>query len=140
MQDLVVVVHHVGSTAIPGIKAKPILDLIVEVRSLAVLDEGRVVLVPLEYSPRGEHGVPRRRYFTKETEGVRTHHLHAFQSGDSEIERDLLFRNYLRTHPNTARDYEVLKEDLANRFPADSIAYAEAKSESVSSTVQSARD
>lgn len=93
MQDLVVVVHHVGSTAIPGIKAKPILGLIVEVRSLAVLDERREVLVRLGYSPLGEHGVPRRRYFTKETEGVRTHHLHAFQSGDTEIERHLLFRN-----------------------------------------------
>lgn len=53
---------------------------------------------------------------------------------------DLSPRNYLRTHPNIARDYEVLKEDLAGRFPADSIAYAEAKSEFVSSTVQRARD
>jgi GrpB-like predicted nucleotidyltransferase (UPF0157 family) len=119
--------HHIGSTAIPGIKAKPILDLLGVVSSLGALEEKNGDLEGLGYVVRGERGIPRRRYFTRGTNGERSHHLHCFMQGDPEIDRRLVFRDYLISHPEVARAYEKLKEELAVRFPNDSDAYCDAK-------------
>jgi GrpB-like predicted nucleotidyltransferase (UPF0157 family) len=126
-----IAIHHIGSTAIPGIKAKPILDLLGVVRSLRFLDQDPGVLDPLDYRPRGEMGIPGRRYFSKSANGPRTHHAHFFQIGDSNIDRHLNFRDYLVAHPAVAREYERLKESLAAKFPMDSPAYSNAKTEFV---------
>lgn len=124
----VVALHHIGSTAIPGMFAKPILDILLEVDDLARLDRETGALQALGYEAMGEFGIPRRRYFRKSNAaGVRTHHLHAFQVGDAEIERRLAFRDYLIAHPAAAQAYGALKQELARRHADERQAYMDGK-------------
>jgi GrpB-like predicted nucleotidyltransferase (UPF0157 family) len=132
-------VHHIGSTAIPGIKAKPILDFVLVVRDLNSLDAQVHRLEYLGYVPWGEYGIPGRRYFVKTTNGFRSHHLHAFQVGHPQIQRHIFFRDYLRAHPEAAQEYSQLKEELAHRFPNDRGAYTEGKSELIQSINKKAK-
>jgi len=124
----VVAVHHIGSTAIPGIHAKPIIDIMLEVDDLAALDTRAAAMVELGYEPKGEFGIPGRRYFRKDSsQGIRTHHVHAFQAGDAGVERHLAFRDYLIVHPAIAESYSVLKQRLADSHPDDLEAYMDGK-------------
>ena len=89
--DIVVCLHHIGSTAIPGIFAKPIIDILLEVDDIVRLDDMSSAMAQLGYEAMGEFGIPGRRYFRKDNaSGVRTHHVHAFAQGSTEIERHLL--------------------------------------------------
>jgi GrpB-like predicted nucleotidyltransferase (UPF0157 family) len=115
----VVVIHHVGSTAIPGISAKPIIDMLVVVRDIAKVDDFNEEMIGLGYWPRGERGIPGRRFFIKGDDAHRTHHVHTFQAGHSQIEELLNFRDYLIAHPQEAQAYGQLKEALARQFPED---------------------
>lgn len=124
-----VTVHHVGSTAIPGIRAKPVLDLLPVATSLEMLDAAAPHFTALGYQWRGEFGIPGRRYCTLDdpATGRRRVQLHCFAVGDPEIDRMLLFRDYLRLHPEEARAYEAEKERCRLLHPDDTMAYAEAK-------------
>lgn len=132
-------VHHIGSTAIPGIKAKPILDFVLVVRDLNALDRHTGEMEALGYTAKGERGIPGRRFFSKDTNGKRSHHVHAFQQGNSEIQRHIIFRDYLLVHEKEAKEYEKLKEKLAARFPNRSGDYTEGKSDFIYHIVEKAR-
>ena len=123
----VIAVHHIGSTAIPNISAKPLIDILVEVHDIEKIDEFDEEMIKLSYQPQGEFGIPRRRFFIKGDDSTRTHHVHIFQTGDSEIERHLSFRDYMMAHPEEAQAYSRLKEELARRFPEDIESYMEGK-------------
>ena len=123
----VVAVHHIGSTAIPGISAKPIIDILLEVREVERLDDLGPEMAGLGYEGRGEFGLPGRRYFTKTTDGRRTHQIHAYTTGNPELERHLAFRDFMISHPDNARSYSKLKEDLARAFPTDIEGYMDGK-------------
>lgn len=127
----IIMIHHIGSTSIPGIKAKAVIDCLIEVRDIEQVNHYNQPLIALGYEPRGENGIPGRRYFSKKIGSTHTHHLHIFQVGNSEIERHLNFRDYLRAHPAEAQAYSQLKEGLARKFRQDSVAYTEGKSEFV---------
>lgn len=135
----VLAIHHIGSTAIPSIKAKPILDFVLVVHDLATLDEKTHEMEELGYDARGEQGIPGRRFFSKDTQGTRSHHVHAFERGNSEIQRHILFRDYMLAHPDDAADYEKLKEKLAAKFPNRSGDYTEGKSDFIQRIVKKAR-
>ena len=122
-------VHHVGSTSIAGIRAKPIIDLLPVVRDLDALDADAPRLRALGYEWRGEFGIPGRRYCTLDDAVTRRRRVqvHSFAAGHPEIERMLLFRDYLRSHPGEARAYEAEKERCRLLHPDDTMAYAEAK-------------
>jgi GrpB-like predicted nucleotidyltransferase (UPF0157 family) len=125
----IVSIHHIGSTAIPGISAKPIIDILVEVTDIDRIDGYNEHMGSLGYIPRGEHGIQGRRFFIKPSEDFRTHHVHIYQTGNPEIEPHLRFRDYLIAHPNEAQIYSQLKEDLALRYPDDIHAYMDGKKE-----------
>ena len=135
----VIGIYHIGSTSVPGIKAKPILDFVLEVEDLEDVKKYHSNFIDLGYNSKGEFGIPGREFFTRDTNGDRTHHLHVFQSGHPDIERHLVFRDYLRANPDAAREYENLKEELAKRFPKASGSYTEAKSEFILSMDEVAR-
>ena len=127
LREEVVDVAHIGSTTIPGIVAKPIIDMLITVRDVARVDDYDATLAAIGYRARGENGIPGRRYFVKGSEELHTHHAHAFAAGSPEVARHLAFRDYLRAHPAEAAAYARFKEALAARFPADPAAYTEAK-------------
>ena len=120
-------IHHIGSTSVPGLPAKPIIDMLAEVHNIKALDGMNERMTSAGYTPMGEYGIAGRRYFFKGSLDLHTHHMHAFQEGHPEIARHLLFRNYLRSHPEEAREYACLKESLAARFPTDIEAYMDGK-------------
>lgn len=133
-RNLVIQVEHVGSTAIPGIRAKPYLDIM---PGFAAFEDGFAVVSAMEslgYEARGEFGIPRRHYFTKWVEGdnrVWKHNVHAYAVGDIEWVRHLVFRDALRADAALRDEYEALKVELAARFRDDVNVYAEAKTEFV---------
>lgn len=120
--------HHIGSTSIPGIHAKPIIDMLAVVADIGAVDGRDAELRSLGYDARGELGIPGRRYFSRnDSAGVRTHQIHAFQVGSPHVHRHLVFRDYLRARPEVAREYSDLKRRLAAAHPDDIEAYMDGK-------------
>ncbi len=123
-----VAIHHIGSTAVPGIHAKPVIDVLIEVPDLALVDAREDAMVSMGYQAKGAFGIEGRRYFRKDdASGTRTHHVHVFQTGSPDIDRHLVFRDYLRAHPQIARQYSDLKVALARKHPNDIEAYMDGK-------------
>ena len=124
----VVRIHHIGSTAIPTIRAKPIIDMLAEVTSLPEVDSRTAAMRELGYEALGEFGIPGRRYFRKDGEsGFREYQVHAFLAGSGEITRHLAFRDYLIAHPMPAQEYSDLKSRLALEHPQDIEGYMDGK-------------
>ncbi len=125
--DNCVEIYHIGSTAVPGLAAKPILDILPVVRSLAAADGAAGAFEALGYEYLGEFGIPGRRYLRRGGD-ERTHQLHIFGvSSEKDIARHLAVRDYLRAHPQTAEKYGELKRALAARFPYDIESYCDGK-------------
>ena len=129
MGPLLLIVHHVGSTAIPGIRAKPILDLIPVARRLSDLDACRAKFEALGYEWWGEYGLPGRRYCTRSEAATETRlsQLHCYEEGSSEITRHLAFRDYLCEHPDIAAEYDREKARCRSRHPDNSHDYGDCK-------------
>lgn len=124
----VVAIHHIGSTAIPNIYAKPIIDLLMEVKDLIKIDQQSAALKSLGYQVMGEFGIPKRRFFRKDNRaGIRTHHIHIFEVGSAQIKRHLAFRDDLIAHPKEAQQYSDLKRKLAQAYPTDIEGYMDGK-------------
>jgi len=119
-------IHHIGSTSVPGLKAKPIIDIMPVVRNIDHVDTYNQEMQDIGYQLRGENGIPGRRYFEKGGDH-RSHHVHIFQNGSNEIKRHLVFRDYLKEHPNEKKMYGELKEKLAKQFPFDIDSYINGK-------------
>jgi GrpB-like predicted nucleotidyltransferase (UPF0157 family) len=126
--DLVLVVHHIGSTAIPGIHAKPIIDILAVVTNIKAIDGHNTQMQALGYESMGEFGMIGRRYFRKDDAvGNRTHQVHSFAVGSPQIERHLAFRDFMRAHHEFAEQYAALKLRLATLHPFDISAYSDGK-------------
>ena len=133
-------IEHVGSTAVPGLAAKPIIDIAVGVRRLA---DAERCIEPLKrigyaYRPGAEELVPDRRFFQKGGSAAREFHVHVVDVRGPDWERWLLFRDYVRAHPEKARDYEQLKRALAS-CQRDNRAYTALKSAFIMAAVAEAR-
>lgn len=124
-------IEHIGSTAVPGLAAKPIIDIMVGLSDFSQAEAlvPQVQALAYEYVSQFEVEMPFRRYFRKESEGIRTHQIHMVAFGSEFWQRHLKFRNDLRSHPNTAAEYAVLKHKLAAREWDDVNDYAAAKTE-----------
>lgn len=116
--------YHIGSTAIPGLKAKPIIDI------LGVVDDIRSVGTIDGYTPHGSHGMPRRRYF-KKSHPIAVN-LHIFEEGNPQIARHLLFAEYLKTHPKDVQAYQDAKEFFAKQHATDIETYTLGKAKFIS--------
>lgn len=113
MGENAIAVEHIGSTSVIGLAAKPIIDILIEVKSLQALALNIPPLVALGYIDKGENGIEGRHYLQK-GEVVRTHHIHIFQSGDANLKRHRAFCAYLSAHPDVAKAYGELKIISAN--------------------------
>jgi GrpB-like predicted nucleotidyltransferase (UPF0157 family) len=136
--DNLVAIHHIGSTAIPGIKAKPVIDLLPLVKDLAALDARQKHVEALGYESRGEFGLPGRRYFCMSSNGTRLVNVHCYEEGNPGIARHLAFRDYLRAHPMVAKEYEMEKIRAAALHPDDVLSYNDAKNDWIKETERKA--
>lgn len=143
--DLVRRIEHFGSTAVPNLPAKPIIDILAEVTNL---EETKIRVVPIleaqgyDYFWRpssGDHIPPFYSWFIKRDQhGKRTHHIHMVEAHFEHWDR-LLFRDYLIEHPDIARKYGELKNRLSDQHSLDRVAYTAAKSEFVSAITKQAK-
>jgi len=128
-EDIVVAIHHIGSTSIPGIYAKPTVDLMPLVTSLVALDTREEAIRALGYEWRGEFGIPGRRFLSL-VSGVppkRLFNVHCFEASTPGVERHLAFRDYMRAHPGRAKAYEAEKFRAQKVSPDDTLEYSKQK-------------
>lgn len=122
-----IAVHHIGSTAIPEIYAKPIVDILPVVRNLNGIDALNQQFEALGYVCMGEYGIAGRRFYWR-SKFERTHNIHLFAEGNPEVARHVAFRDFMRTHPDSAHAYSILKKALAQVFSDDIENYVNGKS------------
>lgn len=129
LKDEVLEIHHIGSTAVPSLKAKPIIDMMPVVKDIEGIDKYNEKMIQIGYEPLGELGIKGRRYFRKGGEN-RTHQIHIFQYDNAlEIERHLAVRDYLKSHKEAVIEYGNLKARLAQQFPKDIEGYSDGKND-----------
>ena len=137
-------IAHIGSTAVPGLSAKPIIDVQVEVSDQEEVKRDvvpRMEAAGYEFLWRPTMGddAPFYAWFIKRNEhGARCVHVHMVEAGQASVDR-IIFRDYLRDHPEEAMQYEALKKDLIKRFPKDRAAYTQHKTEFVNEVLAKAR-
>ena len=143
--DALIAIHHIGSTSIRGLQAKPIIDILVVLRDTTSIDRFGAPMQGLGYRVRGEcldaeiPGTPGRFYFSKNSGEIRTHQVHVCASGHPEIAEKLAFRDYLRAHPRRAAQYGALKQRLAREHHDDNIGYMHGKDAFIASVLDEAR-
>lgn len=125
-------IHHIGSTSVPGLFAKPIIDILPVVKNILAVDKTTKAMEDLGYEAKGENGIAFRRYFQK-GRNIRTHNVHVYEEGDPEIDRYLKFRDWMRSHEDDAQAYANLKIELAAKFPHDILQYCNGKDAFVAS-------
>ena len=137
--DEIINIFHIGSTAIPGIYAKPIIDILIEVNDIEKIDKYNDEFNKLGYVSKGEFGIEGRRFFLK---GIynRTHHLHIFETNNPEIRKHLNFRDYMISHSEMAEQYEKLKMELSIKFRYDNEGYCKGKEEFIRDIDKKAQD
>ncbi len=136
--DLRAEIEHIGSTAVVGLAAKPIIDIAIIVESAEDALRAITPLVRLGYTCYGEAEIPGRVYFDRRE--YEPCHIHLYVRGNPELERHLIFRDYLRAHPETAQQYAELKCALAEKYRNDRPAYTEAKTEFIRNIEAIARE
>ena len=139
---IVVRIEHIGSTAVPGLGAEPTIDIMVAVDHLK--DAERCIeplqRIGYEYQPKHEVSMPERRFFRKgEPPKGQHYHFHMVELTSDFWERHLLFRDYLRTHPEVSEEYYELKKRLANEYGSDHEGYTESKTSFIESVVAKAK-
>jgi GrpB-like predicted nucleotidyltransferase (UPF0157 family) len=122
--------HHIGSTSIPGLAAKPVIDIMGEIDNISAIDQFEQIFKDLGYEYKGEYGIPGRRYLTFSSEDKKTVyvHLHIFESASVEVKKHLLFRDILRKNEKLCSEYQDLKLSLVEKGLSRA-EYTEAKSD-----------
>lgn len=129
LEGLICAIEHVGSTSVPGLDAKPIIDIDIVIPDLSVFSQVRDALAALGYRHEGDLGIPSREAFKyDEKPELMAHHLYVCARGAAELRRHLALRNYLRAHPQERERYARVKFAAAARHPTDIDAYIEEKS------------
>ncbi|MBR2993093.1 MAG: GrpB family protein [Clostridiales bacterium] len=125
---LVLSVEHVGSTSVPGLAAKPIIDIDVVIEDTDCFEKVKTALETIGYQHEGDLGIPGREAFKYDgKEHLRKHHLYVCAKDSDELKRHLSFRDYLRTHPDAVKEYGRIKEEGARLYPNDIDSYIEYK-------------
>ena len=139
-----VAIHHIGSTSVVGMRAKPVVDILIKIRPKTNIEHFYPQMEKLGYDCRGEcldaiiPGTPGRYYFSKNKDGERYSHVHVCHVGHFQIAELLALRDYLREHPNEADKYGELKRHLARQFPYNNIEYWRGKNEFIRQLVEKA--
>lgn len=129
--DIASKIEHIGSTAVEGLAAKPVIDIMIGLSDFSIADGlvPKIMSLNYEYFKQYEDEMPYRRYFAKNRNEIRTHQIHMVEIGSEFWKRHLFFRDYLRQHASAASDYAALKKELAEREWKHVNDYADAKTE-----------
>lgn len=120
-------IHHIGSTSVKNLWAKPVIDIMPVVKEISLIDKYNKEFEQIGYECKGEFGITGRRFFMKGGDN-RTHHIHIFEKNNqTEIQRHLAVRDYLRENPKKVEEYSLLKQKLAIEFTFDSAGYCNGK-------------
>ncbi len=139
LRGIAVAIEHVGSTSVPGLPAKPIIDIDVVVPDAAIVPAAIGALTTLGYEHEGDKGIPGREAF-KAPPGLPAHHLYVIPDGAPPLLNHLRVRDYLRAHPDAARQYGELKKRLAAYYREDREGYTNAKTKSIAEILQLASE
>jgi GrpB-like predicted nucleotidyltransferase (UPF0157 family) len=137
--DKIIAIEHIGSTAVKGLGAKPILDIAIGVNDLDAVSELIERLKSIGYEFVYHQEFPERRFFRKGQWKAGTHHLHFYQFEGEHWNNQLLFRNYLRTHPDVLKEYQQLKISLAKKFRFDRVSYTKNKAAFIQKVIRQAK-
>lgn len=140
LKDKIVSVEHVGSTSIPNLKSKPIIDICVGVKNLEDAVGFEKILEPYDYHFRGHQGVEDRYFYAKGPEENRTHYIHFEEVDSDSYKNHILFRNYLIKHPEYVKQYQEIKEDLALKYPEERSKYTAGKADFIVSVIKLAKE
>ena len=136
VEGIALTIEHTGSTSVPGLAAKPILDILAGAPDATSLARAIDTLQRADYIYRGEQGIPGRHFFRR---GIpRQYHIHLTLTGSDFWRDHLLFRDHLRANPDVAAEYAALKQELAKRYPFDRESYIEGKTEFVQRILRAA--
>lgn len=139
-KDDAIQIEHVGSTSIPGLKAKPIIDIALAVKELDITLKYIEKMEEEGYSFRGNAGVEGRYFFAKGPEENRTHYVHVEPINSPNWESHLLYKRYLLENPEAVLEYEKLKEELAELYPHDRKKYTSGKNDFIQEILKKARE
>ncbi len=142
MSNNIIEIHHIGSTSVEGLAAKPTIDILIIVNDIEHIDSLNDVMFENDFIARGEGGIKGRRYFYKTlptNQFIETHHVHVYQNGNPKYQEELLFRDYLRIDSTSRNEYEKLKLNLSTTYKDSPPEYTEAKAEFIQKTIAKAR-
>lgn len=136
------IIEHMGSTSVIGLAAKPVIDIMIGLRDFSIANDmvSKIEALGYEYISKYEDTMPFRRYLKKVAKGKDTHHIHMVRIGGEFWERHLLFRDYLREHPDSMKEYATLKKKLAKEEWENTNEYADAKTAFIKGVEQKARE
>ena len=138
--DKVLEIHHVGSTSIKGLKAKPIIDILLVVKSLDEVDEIEKILINYNYTNMGKQGIEDRYFFPKGSDDARTHYVHMVATKSNTYYNQLLFKKYLLEHEEYIEEYCKLKQELALKYADDRKQYTANKSSFINNVIELAKE
>ena len=140
LKDKIIEIEHVGSTSIEGLQAKPIIDILIVIKSFDKISEIEKLLKDYGYINHGDHGIPNRCFFTKGPDDARTHYIH-FTTPNSDTFYNLIyFKEYLNNHPEYKEKYCKLKNELAEKYADDRPKYTQGKSDFISKVIKLAKE
>lgn len=138
--ERIIAIHHIGSTSIEGLKAKPVIDILVVINSLDEITEIEEILRPYYYENRGQQGVPDRYFFAKGPEDARSHYIHFVEPNSKTYYNQVYFKKYLIEHPEYIKKYCDLKQELAEKYPDERPKYTQGKNEFITSVINLAKE
>lgn len=140
LSDRIKEIHHIGSTSIEGLKAKPVIDILVVIESLEEIPEIEKMLKPYDYENRGQQGVSDRYFFAKGPEDARSHYIHFVEPNSNTYYNQIYFKRYLLEHPEYIKKYCDLKQELASKYSDERSKYTKGKNDFIVDVIRLAKD
>ncbi|MDO4394396.1 MAG: GrpB family protein [Mycoplasmatota bacterium] len=140
LADRIIEIHHIGSTSIKGLKAKPVIDILVVIKSLGEIPEIETMLKSYDYENRGQQGVSDRYFFVKGPEDARSHYVHFVEPNSNTYYNQVYFKKYLVEHPEYIKKYCDLKQELANKYADERPKYTKGKNDFITNVIKLAKE
>lgn len=140
LKDDLIEIHHIGSTSIPGLKAKPVIDILAVIPNLEIINKIEEKLKGYDYENRGHQGVEDRYFFAKGPEDARSHYVHFVEPKSNTYYNQIYFKKYLLEHPDYIKKYCDLKNELASKYADERPKYTQGKNEFITNVIRLAKE